>query len=146
MAARTRKVRARKLPEPAKDKQVKHGLEELSVAANDAIREVLASYLTTPDTLREMVREEIARTVRDKVDRNAYSDEKDPFLERVMAEARTLALEEYNNEENFNLFVAEMKARYLEELKRLVRERIKSRAYLDAHDVYERAWRSYGKR
>ena len=93
MAARTRKVRARKLPEPAKDKQVKHGLEELSVAANDAIREVLASYLTTPDTLREMVREEIARTVRYKVDRNAYADEKDPFLERVMAEARTLALE-----------------------------------------------------
>lgn len=144
MSARPRKVRIKPIPDLKKEPEVKHGLGELSAAAHDAIQEVLAGYLTSPDTLRQMVKEEIARTIRYKTDPPSCSrDVQDTFLNQIIATAREQAVEEFNNPDNFKLFVEQMKVRYLADLKKELESLVANRAYVDAHSTYERAWRSY---
>lgn len=144
MSARKRTSRPKQIPPPHKDPEVRHSLEELSAAAHDAIQEVLASYLASPDTLRQVVKEEMAKTIRYKVDAHEYENQQTgSFLNKVMDTAREQAVAEFNNPKNFDLFVEQLKVRYLAELKKELERLISSRAARDAHDTYERAWRKY---
>lgn len=142
MVARKRSVRIKQMPNPHKDKAVQHTMSDLTAAARDAIQETLAHYLASPDTLRNIVKEEIGRHIRYEMD-GIGADR--TILDSVAARARELAIEEFNKPENFDLMVEQLKERYLSELKINLQERIKSRASLDAHDAYQRAWRSYDK-
>lgn len=142
MAARKRSVRIKQMPDPRKDTAVQHTMSDLTAAARDAIQETLAHYLASPDTLRNIVKEEMGRNIRYQM---TGLDADHALLDRVAARARELAIEEFNKPENFDLIVEQLKARYLDELKINLQDRIKSRASLDAHDAYQRAWRSYAK-
>ena len=86
----------------------------------------------------------MAKTIRYKVDAHEYENQQTgSFLNKVMDTAREQAVAEFNNPKNFDLFVEQLKVRYLAELKKELERLISSRAARDAHDTYERAWRKY---
>lgn len=141
VAARQRKVRVKRIPDPQKDKRVQHTIGELTDAAHDAIQEVLAFYLASPDTLRSLVKEELGRRIRYNT-HDTYC-ESETFIEQVSSRARDMAIQEFNKPENFDLLVEQLKTRYLEEFRKALEDRVKSRASMDAYDAYQRAWRRH---
>lgn len=141
MAVRQRKVRVRQIPDPQRDKQVQHTIGELTDAAHDAIQEVLAYYLTSPDTLRSLVKEELGRSIRYRT--HNMHDGSETFIEQVSSRASDMAIEEINKPENFDLLVDQLKDRYLEEFHKELERHVKSRASIDASDAYQRAWRRH---
>ena len=132
------------LKEGFKNTDAVNVIQLLEQQARDAVIEVLSGYLATPDALRELVKEEFARTIQyDYVSsgyRSAFATGEVP--KAALDEAKRLAEEHMSTPEYQAQLLEAGKKQYIAEYTDCMNRYIKDHAWRDAHTAYQRAFRA----
>jgi hypothetical protein len=132
------------LKEGFKNTDAVNVIQLLEQQARDAVIEVLSGYLATPDALRELVKEEFARTIQyDYVSsgyRSSFATGEVP--QAALDEAKRLAEEHMSTPEYQAQLLEVGKQKYIAEYTDCMNRYIKDHAWRDAHAAYQRAFRA----
>lgn len=134
----------KQLKEGFKNTDAHNVIQLLEQQAKDAVVEVLSGYLASPDALRELVKEEFARVVQYDYVGQGYKSalENMEISAATLQKAKELAEEHMQTPEFEAQQVEYAKNMYLAAYKEKMERYIKDHAWRDAHEAYQRAFRS----